>query len=287
MKAELKQLIASEVAEIANQSSQNKVAKRAGVSPATISQMINNNWELIAPEMWRKVQTKLRINADWTICTEVSNYKTITELLYSAQCKGMAIGFSFAAGRGKSEAYRAYSRKYKNVIYVECKNSWSKKSYLKALLLAAGLDANGTTEELIERFTDHLITLDRPKVIIDQADKLKDASLDLFMDWYNDLDGFCSFVISGVPALEKRIRMGLNRNKIGYAEFWSRIGGKFIPLDETSYKDVEAICKANGMFDTAYINEAYNLAGGDLRVVKRQVQKYFLVQSAKAKQQLV
>lgn len=281
MNNELKQIIANEVADVAAQSSQNKVAKRAGVSSATISQMINNNWELIAPEMWRKVQAKLRINTNWKICTDVTNYKTITDLLLSAQSKGMAIGFSYAAGRGKSEAYRAYSRKYKNVIYVECKNSWSKKSYIKALLVAAGLDANGTTEELIERFTDHLITLEKPKVIIDQADKLKDASLDLFMDWYNDLDGFCSFVISGVPALEKRIRSGLQRNKIGYAEFWSRIGGKFIPLDETSYNDVAAICKANGMLDVSYINEAYNLANGDLRVVKRQVEKYFLVQDAK------
>lgn len=46
--------------------SQNKVATKCGVSSATISQMMNGNWELIKAEMWQKVAQSLTINVlEW------------------------------------------------------------------------------------------------------------------------------------------------------------------------------------------------------------------------------
>jgi DNA transposition AAA+ family ATPase len=118
--------------------------------------------------------------------------------------------------------------------------------------------------------------MDKPLIIIDQMDKLKDAQMDLFMDFYNDLSGHCGFVLSGVPALKKRVLSGVNRDKIGYAELWSRVGRKFIELDKTSKKDVQLICEANGVKDAMVISEAYNACGGDLRTVRRHIEHYFL-----------
>jgi DNA transposition AAA+ family ATPase len=280
MTNELKQFIASEVSEIASKSSQEKVSNRAGVSAATINHIINGKWSLIANEMWRKVQVKLNLKDNWNTAV-ITNFKILTDLLTVTQKSSMSIGIAYNAGAGKSETYRNYERNNRSVINVECKNTWSTKSYVKALLQAAGLTSEGTVEDMLQELTSHVMGLENPLFVIDQADKLKDKSFDLFMDMYNDMDGFCGFVISGVLALEKRVLKGVQRDKVGYAEFWSRIGKKFIKLDPLKLQDVEAICTANYLTDPDYIQYLHNTCMDDLRVVKRGVQKYFLVEQAK------
>lgn len=264
---------------LSNAHSQNKLAKMAGVSSATISQMINGKWDLIADEMWRKVHSNLRMDLSWNTAA-TANFSILSELLGGVQMRSLSIAISNDAGTGKSHAYKAYALNFVNVIYIECKNYWSKKSYARNLLTACGLNDSGTTEELIERFIRHLKTLQKPIVILDQADKLKDNQMDLFMDFYNELESSCGFVLSGVPALEKRIKRGVQHDKIGYSELWSRVGRKFISLAKISFNDVSAICIANGLNDQDEIKRIYNSCEGDLRRVRRDVEKYFLIQNA-------
>jgi DNA transposition AAA+ family ATPase len=276
-----KQQIANEIIELSSKASQNQIARRAGVSTATISQIVNNNWKLIAPEMWRKIAIKLHIEWGWNHA-ETTNNKLLNDLLLAAHSRGLAIGISHEAGAGKSHAYKRYLKSHKNVIYLECKNYWTKKSYIKNLQEASGIEGNGTTEEMIEDFIDHAMKLEHPILIIDQLDKLKDNQLDLFMDFYNSLP-HCAFLVSGVPALKKRILRGVQCDKIGYREFYSRIGRKFIQLDPISLNDVANVCKANGLHDEDYIHEIYNTCEGDFRRVRRSVEQHFLIQSKSKK----
>ncbi len=271
-----KQLIVAELKILATKESQSKIARKAGVSTATVSQMINLNWDLIRDEMWQKVKINLHINWDWQTA-ETSNFRDINRLLLSAQKRSMSIAISHEAGAGKSHTYRLFEKTCKNVIYVECKNYWTKKSYAKHLCTASGVDDSGTVENLIERFIVAVKSMRKPLIIIDQVDKLKDSQLDLFMDFYNELDGYCGFLLSGVPALEKRIKRGCQLNKIGYREIYSRIGRKFIKLKQVSERDVAAICKANGVDDEQFINETFNTCEGDLRRVRRSIDQYFLL----------
>lgn len=265
--------------QLCDKESQNKVAKRAGVSSGTVSQMLNDNWEHIADEMWRRIQKNLRINIGWQTA-QTRNLKSITHLLESAQAMSISIGISHDAGAGKSHAYKEYERQYRNVIYIECKNYWHKKNYAQALLRSSGINDGGSTVEMIERFISHVKTLDRPLIIFDQFDKLKDPQLDLFMDFYNECESHAGFILSGVPALMKRIQKGVQRDKIGYRELWSRIGRKFIRLDNITLRDVTAVCTANGLEDKEQIKYIYNTCEGDYRRVKREVEKYYLKQAS-------
>lgn len=274
---ENKLLIANELARRSAKTSQNQLALQADVSSATISQMLNNNWKLISDAMWRKVQVTLRIDPKWNTA-KTDNFIKMQQLLAAAKKQSLSIGISDSAGKGKTEAFTAFERENSNVIYVECKNYWTKKSYIKQLLINTGLNSEGTTEDLINRFIKHLKGLPSPLLIIDQFDKLKDPQLDLFMDFYNDLSGHCAFVISGVQALEKRIVKGVNREKIGYAELYSRIGKKFIQLDPIVEKDVQLICHANGVKDPEEVSFIYHNSEGDLRRVRRDIDKIKLRQ---------
>lgn len=275
MNNNLKTIIAQEVLRLSDKSSQNKVATKAGVSAATLSAILNNKWELIADEMWRKIQTSLNIQIGWMIAP-TKNFNDIHQLLSAAQKRHLAIAFAYEAGAGKSVAYRHYANENTNVIYIECKNSWSKRSYVQNLNRACGLRPSGTTEEMIEQFQTHVAKMQSPLIIIDQFDKLKDSSMDLFMDLYNELEDRCGFVISGVPALEKRILRGVQHDKIGYRELFSRIGRKFIKLENLSLKDVTAICTANGIDDKETITYIFKNSEGDIRRVRRDVERIHL-----------
>ena len=71
----------------------------------------------------------------------------------------ITICISHDAGTGKSHAYKQLVREYNNVILIECKNYWTKRSFCREQLRACGLDASGTTEQMIEKFMNHLKTL--------------------------------------------------------------------------------------------------------------------------------
>jgi DNA transposition AAA+ family ATPase len=272
METQQKHLIAKEVGLLAAKLSQQKIAIKAGVSAATINHIINEKWDLIKSDIWYKVKSALRIDLDWNHA-DTKNYTTLIELLQTTQQKSLSIGIAMNEGRSKSHTYKRYERLSENVIYVQCNNYWTKKTYVQALMRAAGLNAEGTLGELIDAFIDHVRSSHKMLIIIDQADKLKDPQLDLFMDFYNDLEGHCAFVVSGVPALSKRILAGVQRDRIGYREMYSRLGRKFIKLPDASLQDVAAICQANGVTDQDVIVEIFNESEGDMRRVRRSIVK--------------
>jgi DNA transposition AAA+ family ATPase len=270
-----KQVIAEEVARLSKKTSQNRVAYMARVSNATISKIISRKWKEISNEMWRKVQSNLRIDFKWNHA-ETTNFKILYNLCVTAQQNSLSIAVSEDAGKGKTQTYAFMERYNNNVVYIECKNYWTKKQYIATLLSSVGLSTLGTTNVMIDRFIRHMTGVSRPLIIIDQFDKLKDNQLDLFMDFYNDLSHNCGFVLSGVKALEKRILNGVNKDRIGFSEIYSRIGRKFIHLNPITQNDVKLICNANGVTDAEYIYYVFNNCEQDLRRVRRDVEKYHL-----------
>jgi len=268
-------IIAEEVERLANKTSQLNLANRLEVSNATVSNMINGVHENISAAMWRKVQKILHIEFDW-VTAKIKNYQLVYALLKNTQAQSISVAISDDPGKSKTHTYREYETLENNVIHIECKNSWSKKTYIQQILINTGCSSIGTTQEMIKRFVEHVRTLEKPILIIDQFDKLKDPQLDLFMDFYNDLDNQCGFVLSGVKAFEKRILKGVNRQKIGYAELYSRIGRKFIYLDPISLSDVELIAHKNGVENERQIRFMYENCQGDLRRVRRDIEIYNL-----------
>ncbi len=277
MESAHKNFIVNELNLRCEKSSQKKVAKQAQVSDATISQMRNGKWDLIRDEMWMKVKVNLSINWSW-ITAKTSNYLLLMDLLGKAQKYSMSICVSDRQGLGKTHAYKEYQREFSNVILIRCKNTWTKKSFAKHQLIACGLETGGTTEEMFERFANHLKNLSKALVIYDQFDKLKETQKDLFMDYYDDLDGNTGFLLSGV-SLEQQERKGCGLNKMGYRERYSRYGSRFIQLNKISIQDVSKICIANGVSDTEVIEWVFEDCEGDLRRVKRLIERYYMEQS--------
>jgi DNA transposition AAA+ family ATPase len=256
---------------IIQKGSQNQVAAgMPGVSAATLSQMRNHKWELIADEMWRKVAAYVGVAASGWNFAETRNSKDLMQFFTESQQHALVLAITGKAGSGKSESAKKYESENKNAFLLSCNEYWDKRWFLRELLAKMGKEHAGLTlPEMMHKAVLLLKTLNSPIIILDEADKLADNVLLFFITLYNELENHCGIVLMATHFLEKRIRRGVATEKKGYREIYSRVGLRFIELEATSYIDVEKVCIANGIDDKALILAISKDSDGDVRRVRR------------------
>lgn len=256
---------------IVQKGSQNQVAAgMPGVSAATLSQMRNHNWDLIADEMWRKVAKYVGVTSSGWNYAPTRNSVELELFFNDSQKESLVIAITGKAGAGKSETAKKYESENKNVFLLSCNEYWDKRWFLRELLSKMGKDHAGMTlPEMMHKAVLMLKSLEKPIIILDEADKLADNVLLFFITLYNALEDHCAIVLMATNFLDKRIRRGVAMEKKGYREIYSRVGLRFIELENTSYSDVEKICKANGIEDPSIIRTIAKDCDGDVRRVRR------------------
>lgn len=274
MKKLEKQAIADRLKEyVAGKESQNKAANTLqGVSAATISQIVNGKWELISEEMWRTVATQIGYDPRRWVVVETEGYGRMYDVLADAQENALVFAVTGDAGCGKSQAIKAYADRTRSVLVLSCSEYWNRKQFLSELLRALGMDCGGTT--VVDMVADVVFQLKRRDgvlLVLDEADKLSDQVLHFFITLYNQLEDHVGIVLCATQYLEKRIRRGVQNNRKGYREIYSRIGRKFIPMPVVNGGDIAAVCIANGVADKRQIERIVDDSDCDLRRVKRLV----------------
>lgn len=253
--------------------SQNRAANSLkGVSSATISQMLNNNWELIKDEMWRNVASQIGYKDERWEAVETANFKRMQALLADVKDNSLVMAITGDAGTGKTFAAKHFAENKKQTYLLCCNEYWNRKLFLAELLTAMGRDYNGyTVGEMMHEAVRALKTQENPLIILDEADKLSDQVLYFFITLYNQLDGECGIVMTATNHLEKRLKRGIKLNKKGYTEIWSRLGRKCIELKGVSAADITAICDANGIAEARKVDAIIEDSESDLRRVKRKI----------------
>ncbi len=244
-------------------SSGKKVSIKCDVSNATISNMINENWDLIKVDLWLKVANKLNITFSGWQVVEITNFKIVTQILNDAKNQSWFMPISHKAGSGKTTAIEAFvAENGNNAVYKIQAKEWAKREFLINLLkilkkpMPKGVV---TTSELGEIIIDFFVKLEfeKPLLIIDEADKLKAPALRFFIEFENALKKKVGVVICGTENLEKEIKNGVRLSSKGYDEIDSRFRRKFQHLIGATMKDVTMICEANGIFDKQLQNEIF------------------------------
>lgn len=274
MKTDEKQQIQAKLAEFCEiKGGQNKAANALrGVSSATISQVLNDNWELISEEMWRTIASQIGYDPQAWVVVEIRGYKRMYGLLQDAQNNAVVFAVTGDAGCGKSEAIKSYAANNRNVYNLSCSEYLNRKHFMVELLQCMGIDSTGST--VPEMMTDIIFALkkrENPLVVLDEADKLSDQVLYFFISIYNKLEDHVGIILCATDYLEKRIKKGVRTNRKGYKEIYSRVGRKFIPIQVVNSEDVAAVCIANGIDTPEKINEIIEDCENDLRRVKRKV----------------
>ncbi|QEE51066.1 ATP-binding protein [Flavobacterium alkalisoli] len=239
--------------EITALGSGNKVSVKCDVSNATISNMINGNWNLIKPEMWMKVAGRLNVVfSGWQIA-ETTNFKTIWTVLNDAKEQSLFIPISEKAGAGKSAAIEVFVKTMPGVYRIKA-NEWAKREFLTELTTSLGIEIpRGAVSvyklgaKIINFFNER--AFEKPLLIIDEADKLKAPALRYLIPFFNELEDKVGLVICGTENLKKEIKNGVRLNSKGYDEIDSRFGRNYVTLIGSTAKDIEMICQANGIHD--------------------------------------
>lgn len=271
-----KQTIVERLIEFCDQKgSQAKAAAALKVSNATVSQMINGNWELIKDEMWRTVSNGIGMQGGNWATVATGGYKRMTSVLEDAQENSLVMAVIGDAGCGKTQAIEHYIKNHRNAYHLQCAEYWNKKNFLQNLCQQMGMrNTYGTVYDLIEDIVRELEKEDRPLIIVDEADKLSDVVLYFFITFYNRLEDHCGIVLCATGYLKKRIIAGERNERKGFAEIHSRVGRNFIGMPQTTSEDIAAICEANGVDDLNAINTICKKSDFDLRRVKRLVHAY-------------
>ena len=274
MKQTEKEAIAAKLRSyVDSKESQNAAAKSLrGVSAATVSQMLNGNWDLISDDMWRTVANQIGYDPrNWAVI-ETEGYCRMTQVLTDAQRHSLVMAVVGDAGCGKSQAIKTYAERNKNVIALSCSEYWNRKEFLGELLQSLGTEPGGSTvADMVREAIRQLKRREGVLIVLDEADKLSDQVLHFFITIYNKLEDTVGIVLCATQYLKKRIERGVVNNRKGYKEIYSRIGRKFIPMPVVNRGDIKAVCAANGLDDRREVERIIVNADNDLRRVKRLV----------------
>lgn len=253
--------------------SQNAAAKSLrGVSAATVSQILNGNWDLISDDMWRTVGNQIGYDPRNWVVIETEGYRRMTQVLTDAQRHSLVMAVTGDAGCGKSQAIKVYAGSNRNVIALSCSEYWNRKEFLGELLQSLGTEPGGSTvADMVREAIRQLKRREGVLIVLDEADKLSDQVLHFFITIYNKLEDTVGIVLCATQYLKKRIERGVVNNRKGYKEIYSRIGRKFIPMPVVNRGDIKAVCTANGLEDRREIERIIDDADNDLRRVKRLV----------------
>lgn len=241
------------------------------VSAATVSNIIGGKWNLIGEKMWQRLEAQLVRHEGWQIFSTTA-YRDMSLYLGIAQEESRVIWVAAPAGIGKSTAAGSYAALHRNVFRMTCSSDMGKTDFVHELaalvgVRSGGLSVRGAFSEILR----HLVTLDRPLLVFDEADKLSDRVMLYFISIYNALEDRCGIVFLSTDAIRNRIRNGVLKGKAGYDELESRICRSYVDLTQVSSGEVEQICLVNGLQSREGIARVKAEAGkhhNDLRRVK-------------------
>jgi DNA transposition AAA+ family ATPase len=241
---------------VAKLGSLTQVANKCQINVGALSTIMAGKYGANETAMLQKIANKLDYKeSNWKIVRSISNYKTIQAMYDNAKEESMWFCLSNKAGSGKTETEQDLFNNDTTgtVVFIQAEE-WSGRQFLSKLIekTAGEKVLKGSYKNLSQLmdivanyFND--MSLERPVLLIDEADKLKPGALRTLIPLFNRTEDRLGLIMSGTENLEKEIRAGVRLKKKGFDELESRFGRSYIHLKGASEKDVFAICEANGI----------------------------------------
>lgn len=255
LQQEVKELI-SNYLQVKNLS-QNELAKMTDVSPATISNIINEVWERVNEKMLLKIKSFFN-KKEWVII-ETNNFLTVNNCCNNARKNKTMTAIIGCAGSGKTTGLSFYNSKNPNTFLVTCARTMRTKQLLAEILKSLGVNYFASDYDMVRMIIEVLNKKENPLLIIDEASKLSSNALMYIQDIWDGIEMNSGLVLAGVEYLYENLKKNAERNKIGMPEFYSRVS-LWQYLQEPSKQEIEAICINNGVTNPVEIKKMYYLS---------------------------
>lgn len=201
--------------------SQRKLARKTGISDATINKIVNHKWEGIKEETWRKLWNAVSVGNTVSI-VNTRDYNAIMQACKIARSRKFMIGLLGDTGMGKTTSLKALSRQ-RNTYYVSYEKTMRAKQFFTAILKEMGIDFDGSIHDMVNKIADELNVQANPLLIIDESGKLTQNVL-LYMHVLRDkTDINCGIVLAGMPYFKTNLQKLSNKQKEGMSEFFRRV----------------------------------------------------------------
>lgn len=233
------------------------------------------NWISIA----RRLSVGLRDEVAWK-GAKTETWKYITAQLTACQERSLSVILCDIPNIGKTYSARQYVMEHKNVAYIDCSQVKTKRAMVRKIAKEFGIDVTGKYQDAYEDLVYYLRSMDCPLVILDEAGDLQyEAFLELKALW-NATEMCCGWYMMGADGLRAKITRNVEGQKVGYAELFSRYGGKYSRVTPEDSQDRESflmeqarvVAKVNAP-DGADVGAIVRKSGGGLRRVYTEIEK--------------
>ena len=181
---------------------------------------------------------------------------------------------------GKTFTARWYVNEHRNAVYVDCSQVKTKRAMVRKIANEFGLDGGVKYQDVYEDLVYYLRSMERPLVVLDEAGDLQyEAFLELKALW-NATEMCCGWYMMGADGLAAKIKRNVEGRKVGYAEIFSRYGGKYsrvTPEQEDDRREflleqARVVARVNAP-DGSDIGQIVRKSGGGLRRVYTEIEK--------------
>ena len=233
------------------------------------------NWVNIA----RRLDVNLRDSIEWK-GARTETLKYISTQLEACQERSLSVILCDLPNIGKTFTARWYVNEHRNAVYVDCSQVKTKRAMVRKIANEFGLDGAGKYQDVYEDLVYYLRSMERPLVVLDEAGDLQyEAFLELKALW-NATEMCCGWYMMGADGLAAKINRNVEGKKVGYAEIFSRYGGKYSRVTPEQEDDRKAflmeqarvVAKVNAPEGTD-IGQIVRKSQGGLRRVYTEIEK--------------
>lgn len=224
------------------QGTQIKFSKTLGINDAVLSQILNGkiknskDQNLLENGKWINIGRKLNVsksNSKW-VFVKTSVYLEIEDnvLFCKNNHKGMILVDD--CGIGKTVAGKRLAETLENTFYIDCSQHKTTRQLVRAMARAVGVDDKGKIDDVMEDTKYYICELDTPVFIMDEVADLKPEGFLELKAYMNYTVGYCGWFFMGAQGLRARMKKGIDNEKVGFAEIFSRLSDKYITLIPTA-----------------------------------------------------
>ncbi|OYP59421.1 ATP-binding protein [Prevotella sp. P3-122] len=233
------------------------------------------NWVRIA----RRLDVSLRDSIEWK-GARTETFKYVTTQLEVCQERSLSVILCDVPNIGKTFTARWYVNEHRNAVYIDCSQVKTKRAMVRKIANEFGLDGGVKYQDVYEDLVYYLRSMERPLVVLDEAGDLQyEAFLELKALW-NATEMCCGWYMMGADGLAAKIKRNVEGRKVGYAEIFSRYGGKYsrvTPEQEDDRREflleqARVVARVNAP-DGSDIGQIVRKSGGGLRRVYTEIEK--------------
>lgn len=221
------------------------------------------NWVRIA----RRLDVNLRDSIEWK-GARTETFVYVSTQLAACQERSLSVILCDMPNIGKTFSARWYVKEHRNAAYVDCSQTKTKRALIRKIANEFGLDGAGRYQDVYEDLVYYLRSMDHPLVVLDEAgDLVYEAFLELKALW-NATEMCCGWYMMGADGLAAKINRNVEGKKVGYAEIFSRYGGRYSRVTPDQEDDRRSFLLEQAR-QVASVNAP---AGSDIGVIVRRSQ---------------